>query len=101
MFCAQCGKEIPAGITTCPACGFSTAGSAGGRSATTIHEMVNEARRAARDLADAANELTRHVKSGAEAAKRDPKGTTKRAIHRAAKELESAVDEVDRLLQRL
>ncbi len=101
MFCAQCGKELPTGADPCPACGFSPGGGARTSSSTTIHEMVNEARRAARELADAASDLTRQVKKEARAAQKDPKGTTQRAIRRAAKELESAVDEVDRLIKKL
>jgi len=101
MFCAQCGKELPSGTNRCPACGFATAAPSPGETSATIHEMVEEAKRAVRELGNAASELTRHVKSGAQAASKDPKGTTKRAIRRATKELESAVDEVDRLLRKL
>ena len=25
MYCSECGKELPAHVTTCPACGCSTA----------------------------------------------------------------------------
>lgn len=101
MYCAQCGKGLPDGAGRCPACGFSTLAAARSETSAAIHDMVKEAKRAVRELSNAAGELSRQVKSGAKAASKDPTGTTKRAVRRAAKELESAVDEVDRLIRRL
>ena len=101
MFCANCGKELPGGAGACPACGFSPGRSTGASTSSAIHEMVSEAKRAVKELNEAATSLSRQVRSGAQAAAKDPKGTSKRAVRRAAKELESAVDEIDRLIRKL
>jgi uncharacterized membrane protein YvbJ len=98
MFCAKCGKELPEGSSSCPACGFST--SAASKSLS-IEELISETRRAVRNLSKTAERASEKVIAGAGAAARDPKGTTKRAVRRAAKELQSAVDDLDRLLKRL
>jgi len=98
MFCSKCGKELPGDAAICPACGGRVAAAT---PALTIDELVVEAKRVARDLSNAAAQVSKEVLRGAGEARKDPKGTTKRAVRKAAKELESAVDEIDRLIKRL
>jgi hypothetical protein len=101
MYCQNCGKEIPSGAYTCTACGAVVPGSHRGSSVPSVHQLVQETRRAARELASATANLSRHLASRAESAARDPSGSAKKVAHRVAKELDAAADEIDRILKDL
>ena len=98
MYCSCCGNALPEGTRTCPACGAPAATPPKDLS---LDDLIAETKRAVRDLSHAAEHASKKVISGAGAAARDPKGTTKRAARRAKKELQSAVDDLEGLLKRL
>lgn len=103
MYCAQCGREIPAGSPTCPACGFNAMGATAGRGSgrVTFEEALAEVRRAAKDLGRSAERLSRQVSSEARKAAKDPTGTARRGARKAAEELHRVADDVERLLRDL
>jgi hypothetical protein len=66
-----------------------------------VDDLARETKRAARELVRLAAKLSRRVGDEAAAAARDPSGSVHRVTRRAAKELDDAVREVDRLLKGL
>jgi hypothetical protein len=102
MFCAQCGKEIPAGSPTCPACGFNAMPSGPARSDRPSFEAaVAEMRQAAKELTRSAQALSRQVAKEARKAAHDPTGSARRASRKAAQELNKVAEEVERVLRDL
>jgi zinc-ribbon domain len=101
MFCQQCGKELPAGATTCPSCGAAVGGRAGASFSGTLDQAVTEAKRAAKDLLQATAQITRQAADHAEAAGKDPAGTAKKVAHRVAQELDDAARKIDQALKDL
>jgi hypothetical protein len=99
MNCQQCGKEIPAGSPTCPACGFFAVPRP--PSPDSIDEAVSEVKRAAHELAEAAASLSRRVVDKAGKAAKDPAGSATRVTRKVAQELNKAAKEVDRILRDL
>ncbi|HKN07014.1 MAG TPA: zinc ribbon domain-containing protein [Thermoplasmata archaeon] len=103
MYCQQCGKEIPSGSPTCPACGFNAMArrptpSSGSDS---IEHFVSETKKAAKELAAAAATLSQRVVDKAAGAARNPPASVKRATRKAAEELEKAAREIDRIIRDL
>lgn len=113
MYCSQCGKELPVSATTCPACGYSSAPpppSAAGSGATVpppapsgdpVEQVLDETRKAARELADATARLSKRLVKEARTAAKDPPGSAKKAAKKVAQELDSAAKEIDRILRNL
>ncbi len=113
MYCSQCGKELPANTTTCPACGFpstssppppvgaSTSAPPSSPPGDTVDQVLNETRKAARELADATARLSKRLVQKAQIAAKDPRGSTKKAARRVAKELDAAANEIDQILKKL
>ncbi len=103
MYCAQCGKEIPSGSPTCPACGaFAMPSNPRGRTRTvTVEEAVAELKRAAQDLARSAQDLSQRVTIEARKAAHDPAGSAKRATRKVADELDRAAQTIERILRDL
>ena len=111
MYCSQCGRELPGDTATCPACGFSPAAppsSAGAwstpppsPSSDPVEEILNETRKAARELANATARLSKRLVKEARTATKDPSGSAKKAVKRVAQELDSAAKEIDRILKDL
>jgi hypothetical protein len=67
----------------------------------TLKDAIEATRKAAVELASASVRLTKRVLDKADAAAQDPSGSVKKVAQRAAKELDSAAKEIDRLLQKL
>ena len=103
MFCAQCGKEIPSGSPSCPACGFNPMGTARKTRArhVSVEDAVAEVRRAAHDLGRSAEALSRQVTVEARRAAYDPTGTARRATRKASRELQRVADQIERVLRDL
>lgn len=102
MFCSNCGKELPAGTSRCPACGFVTMGTAApGPVRDTVDDLVAEAKRMTHELTDLAKKVSSRAVAGTEAAVKDPGGTARKAARKAADELEAAIKEVDRVLRQI
>jgi ABC-type transporter Mla subunit MlaD len=101
MYCQNCGKELAPGAASCGACGAGVPGHPTGGEAASLSQLLEETRRAARDLAQSSAELTKRLASRADAVRRDPKGSAKKAVDRAAKELDAAAHEVERILKDL
>ena len=103
MYCAHCGKEIPAGSPTCPACGFNAMGGSPGRGSphVSFEDALAEVRRAAKDLGRSAERLSRQASTQARKAAKDPTGTARRGARKAAQELQRVADDVERLLRDL
>jgi hypothetical protein len=99
MQCEECGKEIPPGSPTCPACGHFAMPR--GANSPTLDDAVSEVKRAAKEFAAATASLSRHVVAKAGDAAKDPTGTAKRATRRAAEELDKAARDVERILRDL
>ena len=99
MYCAQCGKELPASAVTCPACGSPSASVP--RSGDTIDQVLNDTKRAAKELAEATAKLSRRLVEKAQTAAKEPRASAKKAAKRVAKELDSAAKEIDRILRDL
>lgn len=105
MFCAQCGTELPSGVLKCPACGFMTSAGptpAGSGSATdTVDRFVADTKRAARDLADAAERLSKRLISEVEAGAKEPSKSAKKAARRISDEIDSVGQEIEKFLKEL
>jgi len=103
MFCVQCGKEIPSGSPTCPACGaFVVPPSPSGPTRTlTLDDAVAEFKHAAKDLAQSAQALSKRVAVEAHKATQDPAGSAKRATRKVADELDQAARTIERMLRDL
>lgn len=101
MYCQNCGKEIASGAYSCASCGAVVPKSHRGSASTSVHQLVQETRRAARELASATAKLSRGLASKAESAASDPSGAAKKVAHRVAKELDAAAEEIDRILKDL
>jgi cell division septum initiation protein DivIVA len=103
MFCAQCGKEIPSGSPTCPACGAFAVppGPARATRSPTVDEAVAQLKGAAKDLARSAQELSKRVAVEARKAADDPTGSAKRATRKVADELDNAARTIERVLRDL
>jgi zinc-ribbon domain len=101
MYCQNCGKELPPDARSCGGCGAVVPTGHRPKPTPTVHQLVTETRRVARDLMSATAQLSREAAHQAEAAGRDPKGTAKRAAHRVAKELDDAAKEIERILKEL
>ena len=103
MFCQNCGKELPAGSSACPACGYpvapprSTARSAG----DTLDDAIADLRRAAGEVAQSAASLSRRVADKAAQAAKDPTGSAKRVTRKVADELDRAAKEIEKTLRDL
>jgi len=102
MYCQGCGRELPAGSRTCPACGFlaepppSAASSPG-----TIEELVAELKRTAKELGRDAAQLSQRVVGKAGEVAKDPPASAKRVTRKVAQELDKAAKEIDRILRDL
>jgi cell division septum initiation protein DivIVA len=102
MYCPQCGKELAPGNLTCAACGFiSPAAPAPSAAPPSFEQLVSETKHAAKDLAKSTAHLSKRMFSKAQTAAKDPSGSAKKVAHRAAKELEAAAREIDRILRDL
>lgn len=101
MYCQNCGKELPVGALSCASCGAVVPGVHVGAAPASVQELLAEARRAARELVSATAQLSTHLASKAEAVAKDPSGSVKRTVHRAAQELDAAAREIDRILRDL
>jgi cell division septum initiation protein DivIVA len=102
MFCPQCGKEIPSGSPTCPACGYLAVPQPASKSSPdSIDDVVAELKRAAKDLARSAAALSGRVVDKAGDAAKDPKGSAKRVTRKVAQELDHASKEIERILRDL
>ncbi len=67
----------------------------------TLTDALNDAKRAAKDLAAASAKLSKRLIVKAERAAKDPEGSARRATKAVAKELDSAAKEIDRILKNL
>lgn len=103
MFCQQCGKEIPPGSPTCPACGYLAMphSSSTSSAADSIEVAVAELKRTAKELAKSARTLSQRVVAEAGKAAKDPPGSAKRAAHKVAQGLEEAAKEIEQALRDL
>jgi uncharacterized Zn finger protein (UPF0148 family) len=101
MFCQQCGKEIPAGSPTCPACGYFAMPRGSTHAPGSMEEAVSELKRSAKELARATALLSKRVVEKAGTAAQDPSGTAKRTTRAVAKELDKAAQEIERVLRDL
>ncbi|MGA8603809.1 MAG: zinc ribbon domain-containing protein [Thermoplasmata archaeon] len=103
MYCQQCGKEIPSGSPTCPACGFNAMARVPTPSSRsdTLEHFVSETKKAAKDLAAAAASLSQRVVDKATVTAKNPSASAKRATQKAADELEKAAREIDRIIRDL
>jgi uncharacterized Zn finger protein (UPF0148 family) len=102
MFCQQCGKELSQGSLTCANCGAVTSASTGAPAPpASLEQLLSETKRAAKDLASSTAQLSKRMLSKARTAAKNPPDSAKKVVHRAAKELEAAAREIDRILQDL
>ncbi|HEV2166114.1 MAG TPA: zinc ribbon domain-containing protein [Thermoplasmata archaeon] len=118
MFCQFCGKELPASANACPACGKPVSAPSTGAPNTagmpppppppprptagdTVDALVAETERAARDLAQATAKVSKMLFAKADEVTKDPKGSAKKAVRRAAVELDKARKEIERALDQV
>jgi uncharacterized Zn finger protein (UPF0148 family) len=103
MYCQRCGAVLPAGTMTCPACGFAPAAAPATEPAApaSLEQLLAETKHAAKDLATSTAQLSKRLLTKARTAAKDPSGSAKKVAHRAAKELEAAAREIDRILKDL
>ncbi len=64
-------------------------------------QILDETKRAARDLAVASAKLSKHLLEKASIAARDPSGTAHKAADRVAKELDAVAKHIDEVLKDL
>lgn len=102
MYCSHCGKELMPGSLTCAACGFvSAAPTPAAVPPASLEQLLSETRHAAKDLAKSTSQLSKRLISKAKTAAKDPSGSAKKVAHRAAKELDAAAREIDRIIRDL
>ena len=102
MYCQSCGKELSPGASSCRACGarvFFPPSST--QPADQVDQIAAEMKRAAKELASSAAQLSQRLAVKAEAAAKDPSGSAKKAAHRVAAELDAVAKDVDRILRDL
>jgi uncharacterized Zn finger protein (UPF0148 family) len=91
MQCTACGTPLADGSLFCHRCGRAVAPPPPPGSPTPgIDRLVEDASKAARDLALAAAQLAQRAAAKAERAARDPKGSGHRAMERLESEIEQA-----------
>lgn len=66
-----------------------------------LNDVIDETRRAAKELAEAVAKLTKRAFAKAEAASNDPSLSARKVAQRVAKDLDAAAKEVDRILRDL
>jgi hypothetical protein len=103
MYCSNCGKELPAGATSCPACGYAVGSprSTGARVGDTLDDAIGDLRRAADELAQSAANLSKRVVSHAGAAAKDPSGSARKAAKKVADELHRISSDIEQTLRDL
>jgi uncharacterized Zn finger protein (UPF0148 family) len=103
MNCAHCGAGLAEGATTCPSCGAAVTRLTPPPppAPASFDELLADTKRAAKDLAASTARLSRQLLVKAETAAKNPPAAAKKVAHRAAKELEAAAREVDRILKDL
>lgn len=103
MYCQGCGRELPSGVLTCPACGFATSVPGAAPSARTgsVDELVADLKRTAKELARDAAKLSQRAVDKAGEVARDPSNAAKRVSKKVADELDKAAQEIDRILRDL
>ncbi len=105
MYCAHCGTELPAGSVVCASCGFTTKAPSpvrpGSNSPDPVDEILRETKRAVKDLAEATAKLSKRVAAHADAAVKDPSGTTRKALDRLKRDINSLVSDVSDALKKL
>jgi hypothetical protein len=102
VFCQQCGREVPGGLTTCPACHYVNPPIRGSSPASdSLDQAIADAKSAAKDMAALTAELSHRLAAKAERASKDPTGSAKRAAQRMADELEKARVEIENALKDL
>ena len=67
----------------------------------TLKDAIEATRRAAVELASSTVKLTKRVMDKADAAAKDPSGSVRKAAKRAAKEIDVAAREIERVLRDL
>lgn len=70
-------------------------------SSKSLTDAVTEAKRAAKELAQATASLSREVLAKAKGAAKDPSATAHRVGERVARELDAASKEIDRILRKI
>jgi HEPN domain-containing protein len=103
MYCQGCGRELPTGNLTCPACGFSNhaPGTAAPPPASSVEDLVADLKRTAKELARDAAKLSQRVVDKAGEVARDPPKSAKRVSKKVAEELDKAAKEIDRIIRDL
>jgi len=99
MYCQNCGKELPASAASCAACGARVSYPA--PSSPPADRVANDLKRAAKELASSAAQLSRRLAAKAETAAKDPSGSAKKAARKIAEELDAVAKEVDKILKDL
>ena len=101
MYCQACGKELPSGAPTCPACGARLGSAPTAGSPDPLASAVADLQRAAKDLAANAARLSRRLASEAEIAAQDPSGSARKVAKKVANELENVSRDVEKILRDL
>ena len=104
MYCYNCGKAVPAGAASCPACGvvvLQPPPTRSGAAPGPVEGAVTDLRRAAKELAGAAQRLSDRVAAEAEQAAKDPAASARRITRRVADDVQHLAQDVDRLLEKL
>lgn len=102
MYCYSCGKELPPGAATCPACQAPVL-SPGGHPAAgdAVDQFVADVRKGTKEVIHASAQLSRTVVSKAGAAAKDPSGSAKSATKRVAQGLKQIAKDIERDLKDL
>lgn len=101
MNCPQCGAALPPAAANCPSCGTKVDRATPPPPPASLEQLLGETKRAARDLASSTAQLSKRLLTKAEIVAKDPTKSAKKVAQRAAKELEAAAREVDRILKDL
>jgi predicted nucleic acid-binding Zn-ribbon protein len=99
MYCQNCGKELPTSTVSCPACGAEVFYPV--PPSRPIEDVVDDLKRAAKDLAANAVQLSRSLATKADAVAKDPTGSAKKAANKVAAELDEVAKEIDRIFKDL
>ncbi|NNN17557.1 MAG: zinc ribbon domain-containing protein [Thermoplasmata archaeon] len=105
MYCAHCGAALPEGTNVCTSCGVASStsvpGSPKANSSDPIDEVLQETKKAVRELASATAKLSKQVAAHADALAKDPSGTTRKGLDHLKRDIHSLVDDVSDALKKL
>ncbi len=101
MNCPKCGKEVPAGAVSCANCGATLFPARSPPPEDSFQILIGDAKNAAKEFAEAAAKVSSRILKKLETAADHPSTSAKEGLKRAAKELDDAAKDLERMFRDL